>query len=497
MKITLADKLVAWLALISGLSISAVAVYYSVAGLVSIFAAAAVPIMVMGVVLELSKLVATVWLKLNWSIAPRLIRLYLFVAVIILMMITSMGIFGYLSKAHLDQAVPTGDVVAKVAIIDEKIKTQRDNIEASRRALTQMDAAVDQTMSRSSDEKGADKAANLRRSQAKERGNLQNDIARAQKEIAVLNEQRAPVAAELRKVEAEVGPIKYIAALLYGDNPDSNLLEKAVRFVIILIVVIFDPLAVVLLLASQYSFQWFRKQGEAVIDDAPATPTEKIEPIIVPVVVPEDVSEVHSESVPDPDSLHPVYPKTEDEIEEYRNALADAKEQVWDLPMEEQSTADKILQAGVVNSSPADNVPLTEKLDDSPPFEGIKDPADGEWVQTGPSFEKPPVVEVKAPVMEALKVELDPSLEEALLKIIKEGEKKGHWDAKDLEPAIKVVEAPPGTPGEAWDLAPSTKSEQRVEDNLDKIYKASSEKLAKENRSRTWFQANFPKRDDN
>lgn len=469
MKITLADKLVAWLALLSGLSISAVAVYYSVAGLVSIFAAAAIPIMVMGVVLELSKLVATIWLKLNWSIAPRLIRLYLFIAVMILMMITSMGIFGYLSKAHLDQAVPTGDVVAKVAIIDEKIKTQKDNIEASRKALTQMDAAVDQTMSRSSDEKGADKAANLRRSQAKERGNLQNDIARAQKEIAVLNEQRAPVAAELRKVEAEVGPIKYIAALLYGDNPDSNLLEKAVRFVIILIVVIFDPLAVVLLLASQYSFQWFRKQGELVVDETPPlTPTEKVEPTIVPL----PVDEVHSESVPDPDTINPIYPKTENEIDEYNNALADAKEQVWDKPVE-------------------------EKTDDSPPFEGIKDPATSEWIQTGPLFEEPPVVEVKAPVMETVKVELDPSLEEALLKIIKEGEKKGHWDAKDLEPAIKVVEAPPGTPGEAWDMAPPTKSEQRVEDNLDKIYKASSEKLAKEHRSRTWFQANFPKRDDN
>lgn len=262
MKIYTSDKIIAWLTLLSGLSISAVAVWYSVAGLVSIFAAAAVPIMIMGVALEVSKLVATIWLKINWSIAPRLIKTYLIIAIAILMMITSMGIFGFLSKAHLDQAVPTGDVADKVALIDEKIKTQKENIDAARKALKQMDESVDQTMARSSDEKGADKAAALRRGQQRERTALQNDIGKAQKEIGLLNEQRAPFAKELRKVEAEVGPIKYIAALLYGDNPDQNLLESAVRWVIIIIVVVFDPLAVILLLASQYSFQWFRKEEQ-------------------------------------------------------------------------------------------------------------------------------------------------------------------------------------------------------------------------------------------
>ena len=262
MKIHTSDKLIAWLTLASGLSISAVAVWYSVAGLVAIFAAAAIPIIIMGVALEVSKLVATVWLKMNWSIAPKLIRTYLIVAITILMLITSMGIFGFLSKAHLDQAVPTGDVVDQVSLLDEKIKTQRENIDASRKALKQMDEAVDQVMARSTDEKGADKAASLRRSQQRERTQLQNDIAKAQNSIAKLNEERAPIAKDLRKIEAEVGPIKYIAALLYGDDPDQNLLEKAVRWVIIIIVIVFDPLAVILLLASQYSFQWFRKQED-------------------------------------------------------------------------------------------------------------------------------------------------------------------------------------------------------------------------------------------
>jgi len=262
MKINLSDKIIAWLALLSGLTISAVAIWYSVAGLVSIFAAAVVPIIVMGVVLEVSKLIATVWLKINWNRAPVFIRTYLLIAIAILMVITSMGIFGFLSKAHSDAGLVSGDVQAKIAVYDEKIKTERENIDANRKALKQMDEAVDQVMGRSSDEKGADKAVALRRVQQKERGRLLADITTAQQKITLLNEERAPIAAEVRKVEAEVGPIKYIANFIYGDNPDANILEKAVTWVIIIIVVVFDPLAVILLLASQYSFQWFRTARE-------------------------------------------------------------------------------------------------------------------------------------------------------------------------------------------------------------------------------------------
>ena len=262
MKVNLSDKIIAYLTLLSGLSISAVAVWYSVAGLVSIFAAAVIPIIIMGVALEVSKLIATVWLKLNWQRAPIFIRTYLLAAIAILMVITSMGIFGFLSKAHSDAGLVSGDVMAKISVYDEKIKTAKDNIDANRKALKQMDEAVDQVMGRSQDEKGADKAVALRRTQQKERARLQSEITAEQKTISVLAEERAPIAAEVRKVEAEVGPIKYIAAFVYGSNPDANVLEKAVTWVIIIIVSVFDPLAVILLLASQYSFQWFRKQEE-------------------------------------------------------------------------------------------------------------------------------------------------------------------------------------------------------------------------------------------
>ena len=261
---------------LSGLTLSAVAIYYSVIGLTAVFAAAFWPIVVMGTTLEISKLVAASWLKAYWTKIPLGMKVYMSAAVIVLMVITSMGIFGFLSKAHLDQNIVSGDVQSKIAIYDEKIKTAKDNIDANRKALRQMDEAVDQVMGRSNDEKGADKAVAIRRAQQKERVRLQSEIAAEQKTITALSEERAPIAAEVRKVEAEVGPIKYIANFIYGDNPDANILEKAVTWVIIIIVVVFDPLAVILLLASQYSFQWFRKQEEETpeIVEAESVPEE-------------------------------------------------------------------------------------------------------------------------------------------------------------------------------------------------------------------------------
>ena len=328
MKITRTDKLVAYLALISGLSISAVAVYYSVAGLVSIFSAAVIPIIVMGVALEISKLIATIWLKLNWTRAPYFIKTYMALAVAILMIVTSMGIFGFLSKAHSDQSLVSGDVLSRIAVYDEKIKTSQDTIDVNRKALKQLDEAVDQVMGRSTSETGADKAVAIRKSQARERTRILAEIAAEQKAITKFREERAPIAAEVRKVEAEVGPIKYIAAFIYGDNPDANVLEKAVTWVIIIIVSVFDPLAVILLLASQYSFQWFRQQQEEE-DDIKPIPLQPvvIEPPIdtTPTPVYEE-PEAHSESIAS--NLDPVYPATETEVEELADARADAKEEV-------------------------------------------------------------------------------------------------------------------------------------------------------------------------
>ena len=246
------------LTLATALIISVSAAYYSILGLTAIFAAAFWPIVILGSSLEVGKIVSTLWLHKYWHRAEMQYKVYLCSAVAILMLLTSMGVFGFLSKAHTDQSLVSGDVIAKISIYDEKIKQARDNIAMARSALAQMDAAVDQTLSRSSTEQGADKAAQLRRSQAGERNRLLREIDTEQKKIQALNNERAPIAAEVRKVEAEVGPIKYIAALIYGDNPEANVLEKAVRWVIILIVIVFDPLALTLLLAATKTIEWER-----------------------------------------------------------------------------------------------------------------------------------------------------------------------------------------------------------------------------------------------
>jgi hypothetical protein len=240
------------------LSLSALAAYYAVMGLIAIFAAAVVPIALMGSLLEASKLVVASWLYRNWKKIPKLMKWYFTAALFVLMMLTSMGIFGFLSKAHLDQAVPTGDVAAKLAIIDEKIKTEKENINASRKELSQLDSQVDQTVARTTDANGAERAIAIRRGQQKDRARILKEIGEAQTKVAKLNEERAPIASEVRKVEAEVGPIKYIAALIYGDNVDENMLEKSVRIVTIMIVIVFDPLAVLLLIAAN----WQKRRDE-------------------------------------------------------------------------------------------------------------------------------------------------------------------------------------------------------------------------------------------
>jgi hypothetical protein len=254
----------ALITLLCALSLSAIAAYYSVIGLMAIFAASPIPIAIMGGALEFSKLIAASWAYKNWTLAPRLLKYYFVVAVVILMFITSLGIFGYLSKAHSDQSLVSGDVQAQIALIDEKIKIEKDNIDVNRKTLKQMDEAVDQIMVRSTNEKGAEKAASLRKTQQAERNRLLKEIEIYNKRVSTLNEEKAPIATEIRKVEAEVGPLKYIASLMY-DEVDSNVLDKSVRFVIILLVLVFDPMAVLLVIAANFSIRQLNEEKEEEI----------------------------------------------------------------------------------------------------------------------------------------------------------------------------------------------------------------------------------------
>lgn len=254
--------LMIFLLFLAGFMLSSVAAYYSIIGLIAIFPGAAVAIIAMGVTLEFAKLVAASWLYRSWHFAPRFLRYYLGVAVIVLMFITSMGIFGFLSKAHIESSTPTGDFYAKIELIDNKIKSRQEavsaeqrNIETARTAITQLDAQVTARMGilSSSD---AEQGVRLRKEQKPERENYANQIAAAQNkvetydsELVQLQEEKTALTTELRKIEVEVGPLKYIAELIYGADAKEHF-DSAVRAVIILLIFVFDPLAVFLLLAA-------------------------------------------------------------------------------------------------------------------------------------------------------------------------------------------------------------------------------------------------------
>jgi hypothetical protein len=224
----------------------------------------------MGASLEIAKVVTTVWLHRYWDKCKWAMKTYLTGAVIVLALVTSMGIFGFLSKAHMDQGIPTGDVAAQIQLFDEKIAIQkeliaseRENIEAARRTLSQMDAQLTARLDRGDSEASVERAVQIRAQQRRERNTLNAEIGAAQKrieasnlEIQKINNEKAPIAAKYRKIEAEVGPIKYIAALIYGDNPDTATLERAVRWVIILLIFVFDPLALMLVIAAISSYKW-------------------------------------------------------------------------------------------------------------------------------------------------------------------------------------------------------------------------------------------------
>jgi hypothetical protein len=366
-----------WLGLItflSALTISAVAIYYSVAGLAAIFAAAVIPIIIMGVSLEVGKLVTAVWLHRNWSRAVWWLKTYLAIAVVVLMFITSMGIFGYLSKAHIEQTSMSQEQVALITSLDDKLARSEAKIDRWTNEMDRLlggeDIRVDNLIDREQVEldkinalikaekddirKDFDKQIELqnkRIEQARERKEADIQAAKdrfegsfgggakfdkaveeakanelsvassAQREIRNINSQLNDALAKVdtkyaddikaiqeriqdlrsqanaktedldarinelegfidkeqsnvdqvreekftyektyRQLEAEVGPIKYIAEFIYGEQADQNLLEAAVRWVIIIIIFVFDPLAVLLLIASQYTFNWRREE---------------------------------------------------------------------------------------------------------------------------------------------------------------------------------------------------------------------------------------------
>lgn len=238
------NQILNYLVLAVAITLSVVAAYYSIVGLAVIFASAMIPVIVMGSTLEVAKVVAASWLYRNWSNCPKVIKYYLITAVVVLMFITSMGIFGFLSKAHLDQTMLAGGTSIELKILDDQIKSEQRIIDNAQRSLGALDRLVDQSDTETS--------IKLRNQQARERKLLNDTISTSSNKIKDLNTKAIPLRKENLKIQAEVGPIKYIADLIYGESSEQ-LLEKAVRAVIIIIVLVFDPLAIALLIAVNHS----------------------------------------------------------------------------------------------------------------------------------------------------------------------------------------------------------------------------------------------------
>ena len=238
--------------LLSAISISVIAAGYSIIGLATLFAGAKVAIIAMGSVLEVGKLIAASWLYRNWNsnLLPRSIKWYLTSSVIVLVFVTSMGIFGFLSKAHLDQVRPSGNNAVQVALIDKQIDQQQIIIDRNESVLDQLDRVMEVYIENERVSKGLSE----RKKQKKERELLNNEIKIAMNTIAELSVQKSNLEIEQLKIEADVGPLKYVAELIYGDEAKDHF-DEAVRWIIIVLIFVFDPLAVLLLIAANISFR--------------------------------------------------------------------------------------------------------------------------------------------------------------------------------------------------------------------------------------------------
>ena len=254
------QMILALVTLITALGISAVAAFYSIVGLMAIFSASALSIAIMGIVLEIGKLITASWLYQNWKRVPFLLKSYLTIAVIVLMFITSMGIFGYLSKAHIDQGSGTSELYVKVERLDNRIISERKIITRAEKQLSALDSALDKYLELGAVSKGLKK----REDQEQERNALTDNINNAQSRIDKLLDEKSEYKLQINSFEVEVGPLKYISALVYGDEA-LDYIDTAVRAVILILVFVFDPLAVLLIIAANMSFAEYNEKRKRAL----------------------------------------------------------------------------------------------------------------------------------------------------------------------------------------------------------------------------------------
>ena len=262
------------LALTAGIAISAISAWYSIVGLTAIFAGAFWSIVIMGVTLEIGKIVTATYLYRNWKSLSLLITTYFISAVMILMAITSMGTFGYLSKAHIEHTSDSQNIDAKLERIDQMITRERERIVRAERVQSQLDASINSLI----DQKYVVIGLEARRKQESERKDIAERIREYQTTIDKLTDEKIPLQQSMRDARREVGPIRYVAELIYGSS-DTELMEKSIRGIIILLVLVLDPLAILLIMVSTHRAipvvatskakynKWLRENANAVETD--------------------------------------------------------------------------------------------------------------------------------------------------------------------------------------------------------------------------------------
>lgn len=242
---------VALITLVVALGLATIAAWFSIIGLVSIFAGSAFAITLMAGFMEAGKVALTVWLKTEWDIAPKILKAPIFALVVTLMLITSVGTYGYLSKAHLEVTSQATPAILQIEQIDQQIALEQSKIDDANTVKNQLDETVSKLIehARVSNRGGA---REVRQSQQEERTALSQTITEAQTKISELQLKKLELTTTVKEIELEVGPLKYLAQTLGGDNSAESL-EKAVRWLIVILVLVFDPAAVIMLIAANHT----------------------------------------------------------------------------------------------------------------------------------------------------------------------------------------------------------------------------------------------------
>jgi len=247
------------LVLMMGLLLTSVGGFFSIVGLANIFSVAFWSVVIMAGALETSKVVAASWLYRSWDITPWLIRIYMTLAVVILVAITSLGIFGYLSKAHLEQTINVqGNTSIQIEALERQTRVAQRQADSAIAAIEMLDATVE-TLQEYDRIRGPEGAIAVMESQKEERDSLNQTITTAYAKIDALQTEITPLRIEQVSQEAEIGPLKYIAEAIYGQDRARDYFDVAVRWIIIVLVSVFDPLAIVMILAGNVGLKKRKK----------------------------------------------------------------------------------------------------------------------------------------------------------------------------------------------------------------------------------------------